>query len=154
VPFLGQGVNCGFEDCRLLSELLDNESIRNEVLFENFYKKRKPDIAAIAEMSFQNYDEMRLRNRTQNFTVFYNIERELMNLYPKKYVPKYILISYMHYPYSFIQKIGKLQEALINNIYSRAMFDNIINWKIARKLVEEYFGCANDIYRSLGQEYS
>ncbi len=58
VPFHGQGMNCAFEDCVELDDLLAKGGSMDEV-FAAFERRRKPNTDAIAEMALENYVEMR-----------------------------------------------------------------------------------------------
>src|SRR5260221_12511374 len=58
VPFYGQGMNAGFEDCRVLNQLLDHTNDWPG-LFNEFQKLRKPDTDAIAQLALDNFIEMR-----------------------------------------------------------------------------------------------
>ena len=58
VPFFGQGMNCGFEDCAILDDLLRQTRDWEEV-FERFSRNRKLDSDAIADMAVENFIEMR-----------------------------------------------------------------------------------------------
>jgi kynurenine 3-monooxygenase len=60
IPFYGQGVNCGFEDCLKLDELLATCSTRKEA-FEQFSITRKPNVDAISDLSHMNFVEVRKR---------------------------------------------------------------------------------------------
>jgi len=42
VPFFGQGMNCGFEDCRVLNELIDKHSEDWNLILEEYQTLRKP----------------------------------------------------------------------------------------------------------------
>ncbi len=58
VPFHGQGMNCAFEDCVELDDLLAREKSMERV-FAEFERRRKPNTDAIAAMALENYVEMR-----------------------------------------------------------------------------------------------
>lgn len=58
VPFHGQGMNCSFEDCAELDDILTQVSYWPAV-FKRFEDSRKPNTDAIAEMALENYVEMR-----------------------------------------------------------------------------------------------
>lgn len=58
VPFHGQGMNCAFEDCVELDDLLAGTASTAEV-FSAFEQRRKPNTDAIAQMALENYVEMR-----------------------------------------------------------------------------------------------
>ena len=56
VPFHGQGMNCAFEDCRVLDALLQKD---DATAFARFEAARREDCEAIAAMALENYGEMR-----------------------------------------------------------------------------------------------
>ncbi|HEY0356426.1 MAG TPA: NAD(P)/FAD-dependent oxidoreductase, partial [Flavisolibacter sp.] len=58
VPFFGQGMNAGFEDCSVLNELMDKHDDWASILHQ-FQALRKPDADAIADMAINNFTEMR-----------------------------------------------------------------------------------------------
>src|SRR5262249_32694566 len=58
VPFYGQGMNCGFEDCSILDGLLASAASWDEA-FEAFSRTRKTHSDAIADMAVENFVEMR-----------------------------------------------------------------------------------------------
>src|SRR4029078_2555422 len=58
VPFFGQGMNCGFEDCEVLNATLALQYDRAQA-FETFFESRKPNCDAIADMAVENFIEMR-----------------------------------------------------------------------------------------------
>ena len=60
VPFYGQGMNAGFEDCRILSDMLDIYKENYEKCFDQFsieanFKKLKSKIALISLDSIADY---------------------------------------------------------------------------------------------------
>ncbi|HEU5292918.1 MAG TPA: NAD(P)/FAD-dependent oxidoreductase, partial [Cyclobacteriaceae bacterium] len=50
VPFFGQGMNAGFEDCRILNELLDQHQENWTSVLPAIQELRKPDTDAIAQL--------------------------------------------------------------------------------------------------------
>ncbi len=63
VPFFGQGINCGFEDCTSLVELLDQHGADWARVFSEFENQRKANTDAIADMAVENFTEMRTGSR-------------------------------------------------------------------------------------------
>ena len=53
VPFHGQGMNCAFEDCTVLDQLLDQNDDDWQRVNPRFTDQRKPDTDAIAEMAIE-----------------------------------------------------------------------------------------------------
>ena len=81
VPFFGQGMNCGFEDCVVLDEVLGRT--RNlGAAFGEFAQLRKPNADAIADMAVENFVEMRDSVADARFLLEKAIERRLLNALP------------------------------------------------------------------------
>ena len=138
VPFFGQGINCGFEDCRLFDEAL-GESPISEHTFKEFYETRTKDSDAILTMATENYDEMKHHVGEDDFLFKTHIEKELMKRFPDQYISRYVLVSYTHEPYSFAQHAGKLQKTLVQRIYDQFKDSNEIDWERVTPWVHQYF---------------
>jgi kynurenine 3-monooxygenase len=59
VPFYGQGMNCAFEDCLILSEIMQEYDMDAQRALPEFSRRRVKAGQALAELSYQNYIEMR-----------------------------------------------------------------------------------------------
>ena len=55
VPFFGQGINAGFEDCTVLNGCFNEYGDDWGKVFESFGEQRKPNTDAIAQMALENY---------------------------------------------------------------------------------------------------
>src|SRR5258706_3753481 len=84
VPFFGQGMNCGFEDCRILDELMDQHSDDWSTILNNYQSIRKPDADAIADLATGNFIEMRDKTTDPKFLLQKKIEARLYEKYPDK----------------------------------------------------------------------
>lgn len=113
LPYLGQGMNAGFEDCKLLDALLNNFNDDWQSAFKLFSETRKVDTDAIAELSLLNYLEMRHHVVDENYLRKRAIEKQLVNKYPEKYRPIYELITYTNTPYAEILKLKLRREKLL-----------------------------------------
>ena len=100
VPFFGQGINCGFEDCSRLLELLDRHGADWPRLFAEFEKDRKVNTDAIADMAIENFTEMRDRVADPRFLFRKKVELALEARYPQLFVPKYAMVTFHRIPYS------------------------------------------------------
>lgn len=113
VPFFGQGMNAGFEDCSVLWEqLLDNQHDWNKA-FELYQLKRKPNTDAMQELSLLNYVVMRDKVADNDFLLLQKVERRINFLYPQHYFPLYAMVSFTNIPYKTALDKGKEQEELI-----------------------------------------
>ena len=59
VPFFGQGMNCGFEDCTVLNGLIEKHENDWSTILNEYQHLRKPDSDAIADLAIGNFIEMR-----------------------------------------------------------------------------------------------
>ena len=67
VPFYGQGMNCGFEDCVVLNELIEKHNDDWDIIFPEYEQLRKPDGDAIADLAIANFVEMRDKTADPKF---------------------------------------------------------------------------------------
>lgn len=58
VPFFGQGMNAGFEDCFLLSQLLDRHHNHFHIALKEFSDTRWENAHAICDLAMYNYIEV------------------------------------------------------------------------------------------------
>ena len=60
VPFYGQGLNCGLEDCMVLEDALDKHGDDMEQALDYYSKTRNPDAEAMCDLAFSNFEEVEL----------------------------------------------------------------------------------------------
>lgn len=117
VPFHGQGMNCGFEDCQQFSELLDKalvgDSIDWQHLFQDLETCRKPNADAIADMALENYIEMRDSVRQHEFLLQKQFAQQIHQWYPDRFSPRYAMVMFEHRPYQEAYALGKKQQRLL-----------------------------------------
>lgn len=117
VPFFGQGMNCGFEDCSVLNQLMDKYQDDWKGLLEEFQTVRKPDTDAIADLAVNNFTEMRDRVADPKFQLQKKIEARLHEKYPDKWIPAYSQVTFSpHIRYSEAMQRGQRQEAIMQEI--------------------------------------
>lgn len=126
VPFYGQGMNCGFEDCTVLNEMLEEANGNWDGLLDRFSAQRVPDGNAIIDLALDNYIEMRDLTGDPNFLLQKKIEAKFAALYPNKWMPLYSQVTFSDTRYSDAYRNGKKQDALMKQILA---MDNIHeNW--------------------------
>ena len=113
VPFYGQGMNCGFEDITVFFSALSKYG--REEAFKNFYRLRKPDTDAIAELSKRNFDIMAKYCASGEFQAREVIKRATSIRYPL-YQPIYVLVTHTNTPYSLCLKACALENELVQDI--------------------------------------
>ncbi len=128
VPFFGQGMNCGFEDCSVLNGLIEKyEEDWNEILRE-YQQLRKPDTDAIADLALNNFIEMRDKIADPKFLLQKKIEAKLHQKYPEKWIPAYAQVTFSpHIRYSEALQRGNKQEAIMQQVMKMEGIEN--NWE-------------------------
>ncbi len=120
VPFFGQGMNAGFEDCRILNQMIDQASDWRE-LFSQFQLKRKPDTDAIADLALDNFIEMRDLVGDSKFLLRKKIEAKLNQLYPEKWIPLYTMVTFRDdIRYSDALATGQKQKRVMDEVMQRS----------------------------------
>jgi kynurenine 3-monooxygenase len=116
VPFFGQGMNCGFEDCTIFDELLDQSLAGNgtlEEVFATLAASRKPNADAIADLAVENFVEMRDKVGNPRFLLEKAVERILQDKFPGEYVSRYGLVTFSREPYRFAHEMGRVQNEIL-----------------------------------------
>ncbi len=116
VPFYGQGLNAGMEDCSIFLEAIENNGNNIGNAIEKFGKDRVADGEAIADLALYNYIEMRDLTGDKDFLLQKKIERKFSNLYPEKWIPLYSRVTFSNHPYSEALREGEKQEAIMKEI--------------------------------------
>ena len=118
-------MNCGFEDCRILDELLDEFGDDLKGCFEEYSRQRKPNADGLQDLSMQNFVVMRDKTADPKFLLQKKIEKKFANLYPDKWTPLYSMVSFTNTPYSEAWEIGMKQEKLMQSIMNTPNIEKI-----------------------------
>ncbi|MEM9673810.1 MAG: NAD(P)/FAD-dependent oxidoreductase [Bacteroidota bacterium] len=113
VPFYGQGMNAGFEDCRIFMDLLEEHGANYADMITHFQELRKPDADAVAELALKNFIEMRDLVADREFLERKKIESELHRRFPDHWVPQYTMVTFTDTRYSDALKIGQQQDRIM-----------------------------------------
>jgi kynurenine 3-monooxygenase len=116
VPFYGQGMNAGFEDCTVLSGLMKKHNENWPAIFDEYSKTRKPDGDALQDLSLENYLVMRDYVADPDFLLRKKIEAKFSEMYPDKWLPLYSQVTFSTIRYSVAYKKGKEQDAIMDEI--------------------------------------
>jgi kynurenine 3-monooxygenase len=136
VPFFGQGMNCAFEDCTYLLELMDRYGSDWETLFSEFEKSRKADTDAIADLAIENFVEMRDKVADPRFLFRKKVELELEKKYPGRFVPKYAMVTFQRTPYAVAASRGAIQDRMLGELCDSVQRLEDIDWAKAEALVQ------------------
>ncbi|MDO6492805.1 MULTISPECIES: FAD-dependent oxidoreductase [unclassified Cellulophaga] len=116
VPFYGQGMNAGFEDIFVLTNLLKKYPENWTLAFNEYQKERKPNADAIAELSYRNFVEMSSKTADPMFLLQKKIEKKFATEYPEKWLPVYSRVTFSNRPYAEALALGDEQEAIMKKV--------------------------------------
>lgn len=136
VPFFGQGLNCGLEDCAVLARLLDEGGATAEV-FAAFDRLRKPNGDAIADMALENFVEMRDKVGDAAFLLRKQVEHELENRFPGKFRSRYAQVVYSPIPYADAQAAGRVQDQILAELCQGIESPDQVDWARAEALLDQ-----------------
>jgi len=122
VPFYGQGMNCGFEDCLVLDEILEKHNCCIRSALNEYSRVRNPDAEAMCDLAMYNYIEMRSSVNSNIFLakkVLYNFLHWLM---PSRVIPLYTMVTFSRIPYHTVIERNRWQERVINTTFLFFLF--------------------------------
>ena len=116
VPFYGQGVNAGFEDCLILDECLEveqNDLLRAVKLYAN---DRPKDADAIVGLSLYNFEEMRDFVSKRAFQLKRQVMYFLSKYTGQWITPLYSMVAFTRIPYHEVVRRHIQQEEMWRKI--------------------------------------
>ena len=119
VPFYGQGMNSGFEDCSVFEDVFAACGEDWAKAFSQFSIERKPDADAIRELAVRNYIEMRDLTADPTFVLQKKIEKSFSKKHPELWIPLYEQVTFTHIPYSEALKAGEVQNDIMRKVMDR-----------------------------------
>lgn len=115
VPFLGQGMNAAFEDCAVLSDCLSRYPDRRAALAE-YETRRKQHLDTLADLCIENFREMRDRVGSRFFVLRKKLGLLLHRLFPRWYVPLYVMIEFTRIPYADALRRARRQDGMVRGL--------------------------------------
>jgi len=126
VPFYGQGMNCGFEDCRILAELVDDSEHHWPTILQAYQLERKENGDAIIELAKRNFVEMSDLSGDANFLLRKKIEAKFHQMYPELWVPLYSMVTFSpDIPYKTALTVGDIQKEIMDEIMQLPNIENV-----------------------------
>ena len=127
VPFYGQGMNAGFEDCRVLFGLMEKHHEDWDKVFAEYSEIRKPDGDALQDLSLDNYLVMRDYVADPEFILRKKIEAKFSELYPNRWMPLYSQVTFSNIRYSVAYRQGQVQNEIMNEVMAMENIEQ--NWE-------------------------
>lgn len=127
VPFYGQGMNCGFEDCLVLEELLEQYQRENPdpeqsqdqlpAVLERYTTARVANCHSIIDLAMYNYVEMRHLVNKRSFLLRKKLDNLLYRLLPSGlWVPLYTMVTFTRTPYRKCVDDRRWQDELLSSL--------------------------------------
>ncbi|MBL31513.1 MAG: kynurenine 3-monooxygenase [Flavobacteriales bacterium] len=138
VPFYGQGMNAGFEDCYLLHNYIVKNNGLNMENVHNFFNQRIIDTSAMQDLSISNFLEMRKKTTSKSFLLQKQIESWFSEKYPDKWNPLYSMVTFSDIPYSVALKRGKTQNDIMQKVMKKnKLVENFSHQELNDKDIEK-----------------
>ena len=116
VPFYGQGMNSGFEDCTILDDLVAEHGADWSQVVQTFSDTRPEDADAIADLALRNFVEMRDSVADPEFLQRKKLEKHLHATYGDAFLPVYSMVTFSEIPYREALAATGAQDKLFERI--------------------------------------
>lgn len=124
VPFYGQGMNAGFEDCTVMNELMLAHNHDWGKIFEAYSPLRKPDGDGLQDLSLHNYHVMRDYVADPKFLLQKKIEARFSEKHPDKWMPLYSMTTFSDIRYSVAWKEGQRQQRIMDEVMAMSEIES------------------------------
>ncbi len=145
VPFHGQGMNCAFEDCSALDACLGRLAGDWERAFSELEALRRPNAEAIADLSIENYLEMRSSVREPRFQMRRELGWRLEERHPRRFIPRYSMVMFHRIPYAEAKRRGQIQEGILDRLTTGIEDLAEVDLALADRLIGE---CLSELEQS------
>jgi kynurenine 3-monooxygenase len=117
VPFYGEGMNAGFEDVKVFTDILDEYSDADmHTVLKKYAEAREVNGNAIADLSLRNFIEMRDLVADPKFILRKKIEANFYKKHPDKWIPLYSQVKFTNIPYIDAWNEGLRQDEIMQPI--------------------------------------
>lgn len=126
VPFYGQGMNCGFEDCLVFDELLDQQfgevsskapnldQVSLERVLQEYSDRRCKNGHSMCDLAMYNYIEMRDLVNTWSYIMRKHLDNFLYRIVPTKWIPLYTMVTFSRIPVNECIRRREEQDKVLN----------------------------------------
>jgi kynurenine 3-monooxygenase len=126
VPFYGQGMNAAFEDCVVLDECLEQFRQNRESAFTEYFRRRKENADALADLAIGNFIEMRDKTASKTFRAKKKLDHALEAALPGKYLPLYTMVTFTRIPYAAAARRARLQDRILHTTIIAVLATGIV----------------------------
>ncbi|CAG9783578.1 unnamed protein product [Diatraea saccharalis] len=132
VPFYGQGMNAGFEDCTLLDQLLQKYNDDLSFVLKEFSDMRWKNTYAISDLAMYNYIEMRDLVTRPSYRIRKAFDDLMFWAFPNFWVPLYNSVTFTTMPYSQCVENRRWQNKVLFSIIIAFMVCTTFGWFYSR----------------------
>ncbi len=137
LPFLGQGVNCNFEDCLVFYNLLQKYNNDLQQATQEYCEIRKKTADAIVYLSEQNYLEQYQGWHDAKTLLHYKLQRLLEKCFPE-FVPYQFLVRFSTIPFDKVSLLRDKQIAIIHSLCEQYKTLDNIDWLEASTMINSW----------------
>lgn len=138
VPFFGQGMNCAFEDCTVLNEVLEEIGDDWDHVLHAWQERRKANADAIADLALENFIEMRDSVADPHFLLMKQVGLELERRFPEHFIPKYSMVTFHRTPYAIALQRGRVQQDILERLTQHATRVEDVDFARAKELITSH----------------
>ena len=114
VPFYGQGMNCGFEDCYRLYKVLQQHTKDSiEPLLAHFSEDRSVATDTLADLCLKHHHDMAANTMSSWYLLQKRVEKFLHWLLPSTFLPLYTMVTFTAIPYHKAVERARCQDRAI-----------------------------------------
>ncbi|CAI6360244.1 unnamed protein product [Macrosiphum euphorbiae] len=117
VPFYGQGMNAGFEDCTIFNQLLEEYDHDLKTVIKTFSLRRIEDAEAISDLAFYNYIEMRDLVARKSFLWRKKLDNILSKWFPQTWIPLHSSVSFTSISYKQCKLDNQWQDQILFRMF-------------------------------------
>lgn len=111
-PFYGQGMNSALEDCATLTDCLVGSGEDWTAGLAAYQRLRKINTDVLADLSKQNFVELRDRTRSLYHVLRAKADLALHRFFPRSWVPLYTMVSHSATPYAVARARSRRQDRI------------------------------------------
>src|SRR5437879_13299555 len=106
-------MNAAFEDCVVLDECLQKFPQSRERAFAEYFRRRKENADALADLAIGNFIEMRDKTASKTFRAKKKLDHFLEAALPGIYLPLYTMLTFTRIPYAEAARRARLQDRIV-----------------------------------------
>src|SRR5207245_8437260 len=106
-------MNAAFEDCVVLDECLQKFPQSRERACAEYFRRRKENADALADLAIGNFIEMRDKTASKTFRAKKKLDHALEAALPGIYLPLYTMVTFTRIPYAKAAQRARIQDFIV-----------------------------------------